>query len=126
MFSRTAENLGNSLSSGTSIELKGPGGGGVPYANFLQAVQSVYDRAWVIPDGAADSEAVATTSVTIARDGTVLNARITRNSGNSEVDRSVQAALQRVKYAAPLPDAASEDQRTVSINFRAKPKQATG
>jgi colicin import membrane protein len=110
------------VSGSTTIELKGPGGGGLPYANWLQAVKSVYSNAWLLPDGVTDESATATASVSIARDGTVISARITRFSGSAAVDRSVQAALERVKYAAPLPDDAKEDERTVSINFNAKSK----
>jgi protein TonB len=123
---QAAENIGNEVSSSTAIKLKGPGGGGLPYANFLQAVKSVYDRAWIAPDGAADSDAVVTASVTIARDGKVILARITNPSGNSAIDRSVQAALDRVPYAAPLPDDAKEDERTVDIRFNAKARKGIG
>jgi len=110
------------LSSGTAIELKGPGGGGVPYANFLQAVKSRYDEAWVVPDGVTDQSAIVAVSVTIARSGTVVGSRITEASGNSEVDRSVQATLDRVKFAAPLPENSTEAQRTVTLKFSVKAK----
>jgi TonB family protein len=65
-------------------------------------------------------------SVTIARNGKVLSARIIRFSGNAEVNRSVQAALDRVKYAVPLPEEAKEDQRTIKINFDVNAKKALG
>jgi TonB family protein len=125
-FGRAANSLEEGLSSGTTIELKGPGGGGLPYANFLQAVKSIYQRAWIVPDGITDENATVATSVTIARDGTVVTSRITRSSGNAAVDRSVQVTLDRVKYAAPLPDDAKENQRTVGINFNVAAKRATG
>ena len=121
-----ANNLESSLSGSTSILLKGPGGGGVPYANFLQAVKSVYQSAWVVPDGITDDNATTAASVTIARDGTVVSSRITRSSGNPGVDRSVQVTLDRVKSAAPLPDTATENQRTVNINFNVAAKRAAG
>ncbi len=121
-----ASHIESGMSSGTSIELKGPGGGGVPYANFLQAVKSVYDRAWVVPDGVTDDDATTTVSVTIARDGKVVSSRITRSSGSPAVDRSVQVTLDRVKYAAPLPDDAKESQRTVTIFFNVGARRALG
>ncbi len=121
---QTADALGSSLSSsGIHIEFKGPGGGGVPYAGFLQAVYSLYDQAWVLPNGVADRNATAVASVTIARDGTVLQARITRSSGNPEVDRSVRAALDRVTRTPPFPEGATETERTITINFNAQAKQ---
>jgi colicin import membrane protein len=110
------------LSSSTSIELKGPGGGGLPYANWKQAVKSVYDRAWLLPNGIKADPATAAVEVTVARDGSVVSSRITRPSGNPEVDDSVQAALDRVRFAAPLPDDAKEDQRTITIYFDVQAK----
>ena len=123
---KAAGHLDSAIASSTSIELKGPGGGGVPYANFLQAVKSRYANAWTVPDGVTDDEATTVASVTIARDGKVVSHRIIRSSGSMAVDQSVQEVLERVKYAAPLPDDAKEDQRTVSINFNVKAKKALG
>lgn len=119
-------NVGNVASSSTAVELKGPGGGGVPYANFLDAVKSAYVRAWLVPDGVTDDSATALASVTIARDGSVVSASITRSSGNALVDASVQAVLKRVRYAAPLPDEAKENQRTVTITFNVKAARSLG
>ena len=119
-FGNAANNLESSLSGSTTIELKGPGGGGVPYANFLQAVKSVYQHAWIVPDGITDENATTAASVTIARDGTVVSAHITRSSGNPGVDRSVQVTLDRVKWAAPLPDTATENQRTVTHQLQCR------
>jgi len=124
-FSRAVGSL-SGLSGGTEVALVGPGGGGVPYANFLQAVKSVYARAWTVPDGVTDEEATAVASITISRDGTVARARITESSGNAAVDRSVRAVLDRVKWAAPLPESAREDERTVKIEFNVKAKRGMG
>jgi TonB family protein len=119
--------FGNALTPGVNIgEFRGPGGGGVPYANFYQALKTLYANAWILPEGVTDDDATATARVTIARDGTVLSARITRPSGNREVDRSVQEALDRVRHAVPLPDEARENQRTVPINFNVKAKRLLG
>jgi colicin import membrane protein len=125
--------VGNALNSleenrsgSTTLELKGPGGGGLPYANFLAGVKTVYESAWIVPDGITDENATVTASVTIARDGRVVSKRITRSSANAAVDRSVQVTLDRVKRAVPLPDDAKEDQRTVEIKFNVAAKRAMG
>jgi len=126
-FGRAADQIGNELSGGTTVEMRGPGGGGIPYANFFAAVKKAYDDAWVLPpDGVINDDAVTVASVTIARDGTVVSHRITHLSGDSVVDHSVQLTLERVTYAAPLPDTSREDTRTVSISFSVKAKRLLG
>lgn len=125
-FANAANALGNLSSGGVAIRLHGPGGGGVPYANFWQAVMSAYDRAWQLPDGITDNGTTAMATVTIARDGTVVSARISQPSGNAALDASVRRALDRVKYAAPLPDSARENQRTITINFNVGAKRGLG
>lgn len=123
---KVAQALREGLSSSTTVEMPGPGGGGVPYANFLDAVRKAYSDAWIVPDGVTDDEATATARVTIARDGTVLSAKIIRQSGNALADASVEATLRRVTFAAPLPDNAKESQRTVNIKFNVKAKRGLG
>lgn len=115
--------------SDTPVEmpvLQGPGGGGVPYANFLDALRKRYSDAWLVPDGVTDDEATATASVTIARDGTVLSSRLIQSSGNALADQSVEMTLRRVTFAVPLPEGAKESQRTVTIKFNVKAKRGLG
>lgn len=123
---RAADSIGSELSDATSVELPGPGGGGLPYANFLQAIKSIYANAWLLPDGVEDNEATTVASVTIARDGTVVSAHITQFSHDSVVDHSVQATLERVRHVSPLPENSKEDERTVRINFNVKAKRSLG
>lgn len=114
--------IAGGLSKSTSVELQGTGGGGVPYANFLAAVKKAYTDAWVVPASLSTDLATVTVSVTIARNGKVISSTIVRRSGSTEVDQSVQATLDRVTYAAPLPPNAREDERTVTIDFNLKAK----
>jgi TonB family protein len=124
---QVADHMGNDLSGGTTVEdFKGPGGGGVPYANWRAAVKTIYQDAWLLPEGVVDNEATTVASITIAKDGTVISHRITHLSGDSVVDRSVQAALDRVPRTPPLPETSTESQRTVVINFSVKAKRGLG
>lgn len=128
-FGSASTGISRAVSSSTAIHFDaedGPGGGGPAYANFLSAVKAYYEEAWLVPPGIADDNATTGASVTIARDGTILKAKITRFSGNRDVDRSVQDALDRVTKVAPLPSTATEDQRTVDINFNVKAKRGLG
>ncbi len=124
-LSQAASAIGKGSSS-MAVEMHGPGGGGPTYANFLQAVKSIYSNAWIVPDGATDNDATVTASVTIARNGDVVQHRITRSSGNPAVDQSVQTTLEAVRHAVPLPDDSKETQRTVTINFNVRAKRGLG
>src|SRR5581483_2274095 len=124
---QAADHIGSELSGGTTVEdFKGPGGGGPSYANWRAAIKTIYENAWLLPEGVVDDDATTEATVTIARDGTVISFRITHLSGDSAVDRSVQAALDRVHQTRPLPDTAKEDQRTVTIKFSVRAKRALG
>ena len=121
----------NDLHENRSTEVKfddftGPGGGGIPYANFLAGVKTIYTRAWNVPDGVEDDEATTEVSVTIDRSGKVVRSSILRRSGNAFVDHSVQMTLDRVRQVVPLPADSKVDERTVTIGFNVKAKRGMG
>jgi TonB family protein len=117
-----AGGIGTSRSGPISVELKGPGGGGLPYANFYDAVSSIYYREWIIPEGATESPVTTLAEVTIARDGTVVSASIIRSSGNAVVDQSVRMTLDRVRKVSPLPANAEKDTETIRLKFNPIPE----
>ncbi|MBI3851325.1 MAG: TonB family protein [Verrucomicrobia bacterium] len=123
-FKTALRSLKDGLSSSTTVEMPGPGG--EAYANYAQVVKSVYEQAWIAPDDVTDESATTKVSVTIDRSGTVISARIIRDSANGSVDKSVQATLHRVKFVAPFPAGAKEQQRTFMINFNLKAKRLLG
>ena len=126
-YASALSGLRNGLSGRTDLgEFHGPGGGGLPYANFRQTVMTVYFNAWDPPAGISDEKAVTKASVTIARDGHVVATRITSTSGNPAVDASVRRALDRVKFVAPLPADSKESERTVPIVFDLTAKRDLG
>ena len=124
-FKTAAGRLRSDLSSSTEVDIPGPGGGGPTYARFKDALYTAYMNAWILPnDLEADAPSVAT-KVVIARDGTVLSARITKSSGIPSLDRSVQDALDRVKSVPPPPEG-SPAERPCNINFNPLAKQSLG
>ncbi len=125
-FAAAVSSLRQQLSGSTTVDLLGPGGGGVPYANFKQAVFSAYYNAWTPPAAIASENTVTKATVTIARDGMVISARITEPSGDAAMDASVQRALERVKFVAPLPEGTIETQRTLTIIFDLRAKRGIG
>ena len=120
----TLRALRNNLSSETKVEI--PGDSSVSAANYGQIVQAVYTRAWTPPDDTASDDANIRVRVTIARDGTVILARIVTPSGDSSVDRSVQRTLDRVKFIAPFPAGSADQERTYPITFNLKTKRMNG
>jgi len=118
---KAVQNLKKNFSPGTTIDM--PGNSSAAYASYADAVKSVYDQAWTLPDSmASDSENVKV-SVTIASDGTVISARIIEPSGDSALDASVQRTLERVTFIAPFPEGTTDKQRTYTINFNPQVKR---
>ena len=109
-----------------NVELRGPGGGGIPYAGFNDALISAYMRAWLIPGEAADETAKVVVTITLRRDRTVLSSRIQTRSGNPDLDASVQRALDKVNFVAPFPDSVKDAQKTFWLQFDPKARRMMG
>jgi TonB family protein len=120
------KNLRGNLSSATVIGI--PGAGGEAYANYGQVLMSLYYEAWNPPAEIEDESASVETTVTIARDGTVLRGvtSIVRRSGIPALDKSVQQALDRVLRTPPFPETAKDSQRTFRVIFNLKAKRSLG
>ncbi|MBM3838552.1 MAG: hypothetical protein FJ398_11420 [Verrucomicrobia bacterium] len=113
------------LSSGTSVEIPGPGGEFF-FANYRQYVKSVFENAWLPPDDVNDDSVVVKTEVVILRDGTIRSARIIRRSGIPALDQSVERALSLKDPLRPFPEGTKDTERTFYINFNLKAKRSTG
>ena len=120
----TVSNLRTGFEQGTAVDVYGPGG--EAFANYAQWVKQVYQDAWIVTDDMDNEQATAKVSVTIARDGQVVSAKITRPSGDAALDNSVERTLLKVRVIRPFPDGAKENQRTFIINFNLKAKRAIG
>jgi len=108
---------------GTKMEVWGPGG--EAYAGYEAFVQAVYDNAWETSH-LIDFDGAVRVTVTIRRTGDVISAYITKGCGTVVVDKSVQRALDRVKFVAPFPAGAKDEQRTFNITFDLKAKRLIG
>lgn len=110
--------------SATTVDM--PGDSTVAYANYASIVKTVYTEAWRLPNDAASDDANVKVSVTIARDGHVIEAHIVDRSGDASVDRSIQETLDRVTEIRPFPDDSTDKERTYIINFNQKAKRMLG
>ena len=117
--------LKNNLTSATTIDM--PGNSSVAYANYATVVKSVYEQAWMLPDGIASDDANTKVSVTIASDGTVISAQhhhaVRRRAAWT---LRCSSTLDRVTFIAPFPEGATEKERTYIINFNLKAKRMLG
>jgi TonB family protein len=105
-----------------------PGAGGAAYANYRQVVQTVYDQAWLEPQDVSRTDLAVLVEVVIRKDGKVLSDAIVRTSGLSSLDRSVQAALDRVRVGGlpPFPQETRDMQRTFRIEFNLRSRRLSG
>jgi TonB family protein len=122
--SSIASRLRGQLSGSTEVSIPGPGG--AAYANYADAVASIYYQAWILPDEATDDNSAVRVKITITRDGSVTAARITKPSGSAALNRSVQQTLNRVQSVAPFPDGAKDDERTFLFEFQPKFRKQIG
>ncbi len=118
------EKLENSLSTSTKVEM--PGEASVSFASYASVVKSIYEAKWRAPDDAASDDANTKVSVTIARDGRVIESHIVNPSGDARVDASVRRTLSNVDFIREFPDGAKESQKIFIINFNLKSKRMNG
>jgi colicin import membrane protein len=122
-FGQATKGIRNGVAGGVKVNVSpGPGGGGVSYGNIQSAIFTRYYEAWKVPDGSPDLKVYV--SITLARDGAVVTSRITKRSGNADLDESVQKALDRVRFVAPLPEGETADTREFEFNFKPEMKSA--
>jgi TonB family protein len=103
-----------------------PGPGGQAYASYGLVLRKYYEEAWIPPQTSRGNDPIVAVSVVIRRDGTVLSRRITRKSGRTELDRSVQRALDRVNKVPAFPSGSTDEQRTFEIEFNLTDKLGVG
>ncbi|HTD87844.1 MAG TPA: energy transducer TonB [Candidatus Binatia bacterium] len=123
-FGNVEQSLRSGFTQGTKVDVWGPGG--EAYAGYDALVKAVYDDAWEVSDSLTDDDSTAKVKIVIARSGKVVSAYIDRRSGNSLLDKSVQRALDKVKFVAPFPEGSHDEQRTFTINFNLKAKRLLG
>lgn len=121
---KSLSRLNSNLSTGVDVDIPGPGG--AAYANYADALASTYYHAWTLPDEASDDNASVKVKVTLARDGSVISARVIHSSGNAVLDRSVERALNRVKSFEPFPEGAKDATRTFNFEFQPKFRKLIG
>lgn len=123
--SEAVRGIGDKTAGTTVIGKVGQGGGGESYAGYEGVIGGIYQRAWVPPEGVSESASDTEVEIVVARNGTIISARIISGSTRS-MDRSVQSALNKVRKLPPFPEGANDSQRTFQIVFNLKAKLSAG
>ena len=88
-------------------------------ASYESLIRRKYMDATIHP-GAISGDPVVKVRLVIARNGRILSARVTGKSGVASWDRSVQKALDRVKFIKPFPESMKGSQQTFNLNFNSR------
>ena len=94
-----ASGSGNATNVGTKGGPGAPGGTSAAVTAYFKKLEVQFHREWVQPLNVASSSRVvqATARLRASADGTVESLKLEKPTGNVEVDRSIEQALQRMK-----------------------------
>ena len=114
-------------SSGVDVGPVGVASGSGPsVAAYSDILRTIYFNSWLEPSDATMEDAIVKVSVTIANDGSVISARITKSSGDAAVDRSVQHLIDSVPFIKAFPADWKERQKEFKLSFSLKAKRSLG
>ena len=116
-FDKAIKAVNSSLSSKTELTFSSLSAD-ASSADYASEVLRCYREAWNPPSGSGATAGVAEIRVVVARSGKVTSARIVKGSGSAAVDKSVRAALDRVKSIAPFPAGSKDNERIFNIKLR--------
>jgi outer membrane biosynthesis protein TonB len=111
-----AETISSGVGSASVLEIPGPGG--QAYAPYISYLGTFYRERWKSPRSVSRARASVGASVEVAKDGTVLDFKLTEPSGVRDVDESVREVLRRYPKLRPLPDTTKDSKRIFTIQFR--------
>ena len=115
-LNRSLNKLDTKLSDRTAVNVPL---GRYASANYESLIRRKYMDATIHP-GAISGDPVVKVRLVIARNGRVISARITSQSGLASWDRAVQKALDRVKFIKPFPESMKGSQQTFNLNFNSR------
>lgn len=126
-ISTSTSKKGGYSSSVASTTVKGANAGtgdgtgiGPAVANYKQVIRSMYNNAWTSPSTLTECSLRTIAQITIRRDGTVISAKITRFSGDKDLDNSVKKTIDSIHQVPAFPKNSTDSTRTYSIGFNLK------
>jgi TonB family protein len=125
-LSQLASGVQTSGADKTIVDVSNIGGGGESFANYREAIYSIYYHGWITQDSVADQVGGPVARIVVARDGSVLSAELVTPSGDRLLDKSVERVLRLVTKLPPFPKDARDEERTFRIRFNLDAKKASG
>lgn len=126
-FETAMNNIEQGASPGVDVGPVGVSTGtGRSVGAYSDILRSIYFNSWREPSDATMEDAIVKVSVTIASDGSVISARITKSSGDSAVDKSVQHLIDSVPFIRAFPEDWKEKQKEFKLSFSLKAKRSLG
>jgi TonB family protein len=119
--SNAVNKLRQNLSTTSKVSFRS---GAASYNRYKELVASIYQMKWnrgLPPKSASYRGKVVRVRVTVARNGSVVSARIVSRSGMVALDNSVKAALNAVRsIGQPFPPGVKEREQTFTVDFQDK------
>lgn len=104
-----------------SVTVRISGGSSQATMDYGSYVMQTYDRNWREPTGLSSASTVIIT-VTISKSGSVKSARISKRSGISQLNSSVESLIGKVRKFRPFPLGMNEAEKTFTIDFNIRSK----
>jgi len=125
---RALSGISTGTSKGVGVEIPGPGGAAfVNYRDFiLSAYKRRFDRELESVGAGLRSGITVDVSITITRDGRVVEKSITRPSGIRVLDDAVRRVIEGVHEIAPFPAEAKDARRTFNLTFEPRVDRLSG
>lgn len=114
----SAADIRRALGGGPRLSGGDPNGTVLIPSWYLDAVRARMYDAWLQPSGLAATGLSVEAEIRVAKDGRITKRQITRRSGNSTMDSSVQRALDEVDKLSPLPSSVREAYTDIPILFQ--------
>ncbi len=115
-LSTGAQTISSGVGSASVLEIPGPGG--QAYAPYISYLGAFYKERWRRPRTATRSTSSVGATIEVAKDGTILDYKLTDPSGQREMDESVREVLRKYPKLLPLPETTKDSKRIFTIQFR--------
>ena len=89
-----------------------------PMTSYYALIRPVLNGAWMQPRGMASMRGrSALVDIRVERSGQVLSWKLSRSSGNTTFDQSVELAMTKIKQLRPLPSSIRDRFKDITVYF---------